>query len=94
MRRFLLYCIVASICAVGMLIILWGIFLMPGSGNTRSRVVSTGCILVGLPLILFGQRLMPDWTPYWGRRLAVVYAWFWLVAGIVLFVLSWLLWID
>jgi hypothetical protein len=89
MRR---YCLSTLIGLAGFFLTLFGIFLATRTlnGTERSfgwRVVSAGTILFGLTVFL---QPIPDWVPAWGRRFAPIYAWFFIIVGIVIFLLSWL----
>ena len=95
MRRFMLFCISAITSLTGFVLALGGVLLATSTPtgperNTWWRVVSIGFILVGLALYPYDRNQIPDWTPNWTRRFVPIYAWFFIIVGGIIFLLSWL----
>jgi hypothetical protein len=88
-RRRLLGCGLSGVSTVGFVLALGGALAVAGSSSAGTRVMGAGCLLTGVPLLLYQRSLMPEETPRGTKRFVALYAWFWILAGAGLCVLSW-----
>jgi hypothetical protein len=93
-KRYVFYFISAVAGLAGFLVGLCGVVYATGTLDEPARsnwwrVVSIGMIIMGLSMYPYRNQ-MPDYVPDLARRLAPAYALFWIILGVVVFLLSWL----
>ena len=95
MKHFFLYFFTTVASLIGFLMIIVGFLFLPSAHPSDLRriwwqVISLGMVLVGISALL-NLEWIPDYVPAWVKRyFAPIYSVFWLIAGIVVFMLSWL----
>lgn len=95
MKCFLLYFCTTIVSVIGFLMIMAGFLFLPSDPTSPLwrrwwQVISLGMILIGAFVLLSLERI-PDYVPRWVRRyFAPIYSVFWLIAGVTVFILSWL----
>lgn len=86
MRRLIFSCINAIAGVAGSLLTLVGMGTMR---TDHGRVSAIGLILVGLSFLPY-RKDVPEWRPTWTGPLALIFALFFIIGGLVVFLISWL----